>query len=79
MQYNDTNNNTLAFRGQDLLIRVQLVFAPNVTIESCYPLLFQFNIVASSPDAAYFTDAFVINTGENFMCLRSKALPILSR
>jgi len=78
-QSNDTNNNTNAYLGQDLLIRTQFVLANNLTSEACYSLIFQFSITAATNDAAYFTNGFFISSGDNLMCMKSQALPILSR
>jgi len=78
-QVNDTNNGSFAYLGQDVLIRTEFILAYNLTTQTCYPLLFQFSITASSIDAAYFTNAFVISSGDNLMCMKSKATPILGR
>jgi hypothetical protein len=78
-QLNDTTNGSFVYLGQDVLIRIQFVVAYNLSTEACYPLLFLFGITASTADAAYFTNGFTISAGENLMCMRSKATPILSR
>lgn len=78
-QINDTTNSTQVYLGQDAQIRTQLVLATNLSNQSCYELLFYFNISAASTDAAYFTNAFVISTGDNLMCMKSKATPVLTR
>ena len=76
---NDTNNGSLVYLGQDVLIRTQFILANNLTIQSCYPLLFQFSLTASSMDSAYFTNAFFISAGDNLMCMKSKGTATLSR
>ena len=78
-QVNDTNNGTFAYLGQDVLVRTQFVLTYNLTTQSCYPLLFQFGITASSINSAYFTNAFVISSGDNLMCMKSKATPTFGR
>jgi hypothetical protein len=51
----------------------------NLTSQPCYPLLFKFSFTASSFDAAYFTNAFFISAGDNLMCMKTKATPVLTR
>ncbi len=78
-QANDTNPSSSVYLGQDVLVRTQFVLAQNLTTQSCYPLILQFGITASTIDAAYFTTAFVISSGDNLMCIKSKTTPVLSR
>lgn len=78
-QVNDTNNGTLAYLGQDVLIRTQFVLAYNLSTQSCYPLVFVFGLTASTINAAYFTNAFIVSAGDNLMCMKTKATPSLSR
>ncbi|CAF0916171.1 unnamed protein product [Rotaria sp. Silwood1] len=77
-QLNDTNNSSLVYLGQDVLIRTQFILAYNLSSQTCYPLLFQFSFMPSNIDAAYFTNAFFISSGDNLMCMQAKAIPILS-
>ncbi|CAF3632430.1 unnamed protein product [Rotaria sordida] len=77
-QLNDTNNNSLVYLGQDVLIRTQFILAYNLSSQSCYPLSFVFSFTSSNIDAAYFTNAFFISAGDNLMCMQAKAIPILS-
>ncbi|CAF2512453.1 unnamed protein product [Rotaria sp. Silwood2] len=77
-QLNDTNNSSFVYLGQDILIRTQIVLTNNLSSQSCYPLLFEFGFTPSNIDAAYFTNAFFINSGDNLMCMQTKATPILS-
>ncbi|CAF0926773.1 unnamed protein product [Adineta steineri] len=53
---------------------------PSVTYvgQTCYLISFQFGITASTINAAYFTTAFVISSGDNLMCMKTKATPFLS-
>ena len=76
---NDTSNGTLAYLGQDVLIRTQLILAANSTNQSCYSLIFYFNISASTTNSAYFTNGFLVSAGDNLMCMKSKATPVLTR
>ncbi|CAF4036975.1 unnamed protein product [Adineta steineri] len=77
-QTNDTNNGTIAYLGQDVAIRTQFVLAQNLTGQTCYLISFQFGITASTINAAYFTTASVISSGDNLMCMKTKATPFLS-
>ena len=77
-QANDTNNGSLIYRGQVVSIRTPFSIAYNQTTQGCYSLVFEFGIVATT-DAAYFTDALVISSGDNLMCMKSTSLPILTR
>ncbi|CAF2076674.1 unnamed protein product [Rotaria magnacalcarata] len=71
-QLNDTNKSTLVYLGQDVLIRTEFVLGSNQTNQSCYSLLFQFSFTPSNTDAAYFTNAFFISSGDNLMCMKVK-------
>lgn len=62
-----------------MLIRTQFVLAYNLTYQLCYPLLFRFSLTASSINSAYFTNAFFISAGDNLMCMKNKATPVLGR
>jgi hypothetical protein len=77
-QVNDTNNGSLIYLGQDVSIRTPFSLAYNQTTQGCYSLVFEFGIVAAM-DAAYFTDALVVSSGDNLMCMKSKSVPILTR
>ncbi|CAF3743558.1 unnamed protein product [Rotaria socialis] len=71
-QLNDPNNSTRVYLGQDVLFRTELILASNQTNQSCYSLLFQFSFTPSNTDAAYFTNAFLISSGNNLMCVKAK-------